>query len=81
MTEHPLTNDILHRDFNGYHDPGKAAGYSIYDADDMRSVADWQLEEVMKWLDESLSHYGLSSMHKLKYDLKEAMRPTTQENN
>ncbi len=55
---------------------------------EMCSAADWQLEQVMKWLDENLSNYtdddylgDLSPLHKLEGDLKKAMRPTTTQEN
>jgi len=90
---HPLTDEILHDNFNGFYDPGKLCGYSIFDADDMRAVADDQLEQVIKWLDENIAHYHYRQYYetwefpspsrgwdKLTEHLKEAMRPaTTQE--
>lgn len=55
----------------------------------MQAAADWQLEQVMKWLDENISNYtdddylgDCEPLHKLEGDLKKAMRPTkTQEDN
>lgn len=51
-------------------------------SDAMRLAADWQLEQVMKWLDENLSNYtdddylgDCEPLHKLEGDLKKAMRP------
>ena len=48
----------------------------------MCSAADWQLEQVMKWLDENLSNYtdddylgDCEPLHKLQDYLKKAMRP------
>jgi len=53
----------------------------------IKTGADWQLEQVMKWLGKNLSNYtddsylgDMSPLHRLDNDLKEAMRPT-QENN
>ena len=53
---------------------------------EMRSAADWQLEQVMKWLDEHLTNYSdadylgsCESINDLEDHLKKAMRPTTQE--
>jgi len=56
---------------------------------EMRTTADWQLEQVMKWLDENLTNYSdadylgdgryhrnyCEPLHKLEGDLKKAMRP------
>jgi len=91
MTEHPLTDKIL--DKFGTDDQQFAFELAtkweptrIYLDDDMRSAADWQLKQVMKWLDENLSNYtdddylgDLSPLYKLESDLKKAMR--SQENN
>ena len=47
----------------------------------MRAVADWQLEQVEKWLRHNL-HIMPSGVDYIVGNLKEAMRPTTtQENN
>ena len=50
--------------------------------DDMRAAADWQLEQVMKWLDEHLTNYSdadylgsCESINDLEDHLKKAMRP------
>tara|TARA_B100001175_G_scaffold212706_1_gene180663 strand:+ start:877 stop:1101 length:225 start_codon:yes stop_codon:yes gene_type:complete len=52
----------------------------------MQAAADWQLEQVMKWIDKNISNYtdddylgDCEPLHKLQDDLKKAMRP--QENN
>tara|TARA_R100000734_G_C3290777_1_gene82623 strand:- start:52 stop:315 length:264 start_codon:yes stop_codon:yes gene_type:complete len=49
--------------------------------DDMRAAADWQLEQVLGWLDENLSNYtdneyfgDLKDLNSLEDDLKQAMR-------
>jgi hypothetical protein len=48
----------------------------------MRAAADWQLEQVMKWLDEHLTNYldpdylgSCESIPDLEDHLKKAMRP------
>ena len=45
----------------------------------MRAAADWQLEQVMRWLEENLSNYADDGYFKPFYesipDFKEAMRP------
>jgi hypothetical protein len=78
---HPLTDDFCHRIAESW--PPDAA-----EKDNMRSAADWQLEQVMKWLDENLSNYtdddylgDLSPLYKLESDLNKAMRPTTTQEN
>jgi len=81
MTEHPLTDEICLEITNRPY---------IIDTrkDDMCTAADWQLEQVMKWLDENLSNYtdddylgDLSPLYKLESDLNKAMRPTTTQEN
>ena len=49
----------------------------------MQAAADWQLEQVMKWIDKNISNYtdddylgDCEPLHKLQDDLKKAMRPT-----
>ena len=82
---HPLTDKILHEKFNGFYDSADhTCGYSIFDADDMRAVADDQLDQVIKWLDENLSNYtsaplsdspgDLEPLFMLRGDLMQAMR-------
>ena len=48
----------------------------------MRATADWQLEQVMEWLEENLDNYtdddylgDCEPIYKLGLDLKKAMRP------
>ena len=80
---HPLTDAELHDKFNGYREEGWCN--SIYDPDDMRTAADRQLEQIMKWIQDNLhGSYYLSpeGLHGYEIDtsdviedLKEAMRP------
>ena len=93
MTEHPLSSDKLKKKLaKGYACTQKELDRlwkEVDKYDNMRAAADWQLEQVMKWLDENLSNYtdddylgDCEPLHKLEGDLKKAMRPTkTQENN
>jgi len=73
--QHPLTDDIcLAIDDN-----------SMIDEDDwkgcMRAGADWQLEQVIEWLKDNL-HLMPTGVDYIVGNLREAMRPTTtQENN
>lgn len=74
---HPLTDEMIEE--IGWYDP---------DPDDMRAAADWQLEQVIKWLYDNL--YWVEEDGSLRYlsgemvsidhhqiidDLKAAMRP------
>ena len=55
--------------------------------DSMRAAADWQLEQVLIWLENELAcsyfnHYGCEiDVDDVLDDLKEAMRPQQQEDN
>ena len=57
--------------------------------DDMRAAADWQLEQVMKWLRNNLDESYVWAevmapgidVESVVIGLKQAMRPTTQEEN
>ena len=79
--QHPLTEEMMdkiHGDESGYSNP--------YDEDDMRAAANWQLEQVMNWLDKHLTNYldpdylgSCESIPDLEDDLKKAMRPTTED--
>ena len=74
---HPLTDDLCHQIAELW-PPEDAAEY-----DNMRSAADWQLEQVIKWLDENISNYtdadylgSCEHIDDLEEHLKKAMRPT-----
>ena len=82
MTEHPLTDDICLAI-----DDNPSVAYSCFDwKGSMRTAADWQLEQVIEWLDENLCNYNTGStescpgfflpMSRLTVDLAKAMRPT-----
>ena len=90
MTEdqliHPLTEEkaLSLFSFERLMDTGRP----ITIADAMRTAADWQLEQVIKWLDENIAHYHYRHYYdtgeyprpirrwdKLTEHLKEAMRP------
>jgi len=78
--QHPLTDDFCYRISETF--PPDAA-----ERNNMRLAADWQLEQVLKWLDENLSDYtddeyrdDCAPLYKVERDLEQAMRPTkTQE--
>ena len=76
---HPLTDDFCHRIAESW--PPDAA-----EKDNMRSAADWQLEQVIKWLRENLDERYIvdgdvldlvMDVESVVIDLKQAMRPTT----
>ena len=74
MTDHPLTDHICDQIQDSVHP---------CDPENMRSAADWQLEQVIEWFGEC-DDYELASWEqhvKMISDLKEAMRPTIQEDN
>ena len=86
---HPLTDKIIEEELLDDQDEllYRTCFPQSYYEGDFRAGADWQLEQVMKWLDENLSNYtdddylgDCEPLHKLEDDLKKAMRPT-QENN
>ena len=76
-----------------YHEYGDGTG--PFDGDDMREVADWQLEVVIEWLKANLMEYSPEKGHtyldlfwddaEIKVDLvvkrlEEAMRPQQEDN-
>ena len=83
--QHPLTDDIICT--QGW---GTAVDFGIYyDEDSLRAATDWQLEQVIDWLKDNVSHSLLLEaadkvvlrldLDWITDDLKQAMRP--QENN
>ncbi len=73
---HPLTDKQLFIEFLSLgrdYCPDNRNGFSY---DDMRAAADWQLEQVIKFMKEREDMFGGSGMI---FILKDAMRP--QENN
>jgi len=74
--QHPLTDDLCHtvcEDWPPEDDVEK---------DNMRSAADWQLQQVTKWLKEHLEGYLCENYYKpylltadILDDFKKAMRP------
>jgi len=77
MTEqHPLTDDIIRYDKKlGCHD----LGTWIYTENDLRAAADWQLQQVVEYLEKDLE-FVLWSDSFMK-NFKEAMRPQQQQEN
>jgi hypothetical protein len=71
--QHPLTDEICDQIQDSVHP---------CDPENMRTAADWQLEQMMEWLDEHLSNYSdapwlgsCESILDLEDHLKKAMRP------
>jgi len=80
---HSLTDKIISNQFGRYDGINDEI---VYDEDDIRAAADWQLDKVLEWLDKNLSKFTINSytgefktMNKLPEHLEKAMRP--QENN
>ena len=76
---HPLTDAELHDKFNGYREEGWCN--SIYDPDDMRAAADWQLEQVIAFIEREVQWIG-SNVYEIgqgdrefTQNLRQAMRP------
>jgi hypothetical protein len=80
---HPLTDEIISKQFGRYDGIDDAM---VYDEDDMRTAADWQLEHIIEWFKESTSHFGagdclyFDNLHDLDEGIenviRKAMRPT-----
>jgi hypothetical protein len=71
---HPLTDEICDE---------LADIEDAIEMDSMRAAADWQLEQVIKWLNETILERGCSfEAVNIPEELEEVMRPTTtQEDN
>ena len=79
--EHPLTNEKALSLFSFEQFADESPPITVEDT--MRTAADWQLEQVMNWLDKHLTNYldpdylgSCESIPDLEDDLKKAMRPT-----
>ena len=84
--DHPLTDEEITNFAQpeiGYFDLTGLDGASEvslgYDSDDLRAAADWQLEQVIEWLEET--EYDQYHHNKIIYanDLRKVMRPQQQE--
>ncbi len=81
MTKHPLTDKKAFKKF--YDHTVDVEMECLYTPDGIRAAADWQLKQVMKWLDKNLSNYtddaylgDCDHINDLAGHLKKAMRPT-----
>lgn len=89
MTDHPLTDDILISRFLKH--ARKFNSYTFdYTADGMRAAYDLAIDHMSQWVEENGHEYVTydyelgcqSNLSQMITDLKEAMRPTTtQEDN
>jgi len=80
--QHPLTDEICDQIQDSIHP---------CDPENMRAVADWQLQQVFEWIESELGrncYLNPSGYYDHEVDveyvleeLKEAMRPSTEENN
>lgn len=62
--QHPLTDEVIHEEF---------LPKFCYTEHDLRAATDWQLEQVVAWLDDNLQpSYFMDCVIK---ELREAMRP------
>ena len=84
MTEHPLNDEKARSLFSFERLLDMSQPLEIEDC--MRTAADWQLEQVMEWLDEHLINYSdddycgrCKSINDLEDHLKKAMRPTQED--
>ena len=74
---HPLTDEIIRKNFTPDYDYFEGLEGEIclgFSDDDLRSAADWQLEQVVEWLKDEL-YYRSDIDPNLLSDLKKAMRP------
>ncbi len=73
---HPLTDEMCEVIATGNQWSGDI-GDVVFRHGDMRAAADWQLEQVIEWIEEC-SNYDLdfhSECRRMIADLKQAMRP------
>jgi len=59
MTDHPLTDEVIHREF---------LPKFCYRENDLRDAADWQLKQVLNWCSKYIHTKSVDA-------LREAMRP------
>lgn len=70
---HPLTDEICEKLADTEDRP-----FTAIEMDNMRGAADWQLEQVLNWLNETIIERGSSfEAINIPEELEEAMRPTT----
>ena len=86
---HPLTDDIAENIASTEFQSPFGIGELVFTYNDMRSAADWQLEQVIEWLRENLYYiqedglvryvygddFATIASHEVITDIKKAMRP------
>jgi len=72
--QHPLTDEICRQIADTKDRP-----FTSIEMNNMRAAADWQLEQVIRWINETIFERGccLEAVD-IPEELVEAMRPTTQ---
>ncbi len=80
MSKHPLTDEICEHLADTTDRP-----FTAVERGNMRAAADWQLEQVLEWLDKNLENYSDNDVlvingdceftYQLREDLEKAMRP------
>jgi len=87
--KHPLTDKIIEEELLDDQDEllYRTCFPQSYYEGDFRAGADWQLEQVMKWLKLNTDDYLLQDYYKTYFlteafldDFKKAMRPTQEDN-
>ncbi len=84
MSDHPLTGEIISKQFGIY---DVIEGEMLYDEDDMRAAADWQLEQDLKKLEDFVEDFSYRGHNDAaNYELrcflssfKSYMRPTQED--
>ncbi len=76
MRKHPLTDEIVEKQFGRYDGIDEVM---VYDEDDIRAAADWQLEQVVEFASNYTFLAFRDSGEKMAFidRLKEAMRPNS----
>jgi len=68
---HSLTDEIICT--QGW---GTCVDFGVYyDEDSLRAATDWQLEQVMKWINEYVFEHYLHAIEDMSKELAQAMRP------
>ena len=75
---HPLTEENYYKEIINDRSEKVPSEYTEFTRTDMRDIADWQLEQAIKWLKTTQWYLNPSTMADL---LEEAMRPQQQEDN
>ena len=82
MTEnHPLTDELAKSIAPNWEWAMDVGEEIVFTYDDMRAAADWQLEQVIKWLEETEYDQYIHDEIIYASDLRKAMRPQQQEDN